>query len=288
MAINVDVQNDKFPYLARQICGDIAKAFGYGIDHVYEADLEFINFLSHFSIDTLYGEWLDKLGIIIGFPRPYLVKPFESFEFDSTDFLLDGELHGFSTDEPITIDGVDYDRNDGGVLDDIYRDTTNIPVQDNLYRQYLTAVSLLRKTHSIKNIAKVLEVFLSSTRYAITYKNDEGYVNDIVIILAGTSADYKESLQLAFDNIFVTPPYIIVDVSIFFDETYTVPEIERIVESVTGSDTGYTVTYSIEHRKAVFTITLDSSLAQYENEVRVAVEAHFAGTTDVIIIVQVE
>ena len=129
---------------------------------------------------------------------------------------------------------------------------------------------------------------MSSTRYAITYKNDEGYVNDIVIILAGTSADYKESLQLAFDNIFTTPPYIIVDVSIFFDETYTVPEIERIVESVTGSDTGYTVTYSIEHRKAVFTITLDSSLAQYENEVRLAVEAHFAGTTDVIIIVQVE
>lgn len=288
MAINVDVQNDKFPYLARQICGDIAKAFGYGIDHVYEADIEFINFISHFSIDTLYGEWLDKLGIIIGFPRPYVVKPYESFEFDSTDFLLDGELHGFSTDEPIIIDGVEYDRNDGGVLDDIYRDTTNTPVGDNLYKQYLSAITLLRKTHSLKNIAKVLEIFISSTRYAITYKTGEDFVNDIVIILAGTSADYRDSLQLAFDKIFITPPFITVDVSIFFDEVYTVPEIKRIIKNVTGSDTGYTVVYSIQHKKAVFTITLDSSLAQYEEEVRVAVEAHFAGATDVIIVVQVE
>ena len=274
MAINVDVQNDKFPYLARQICGDIAKAFGYGIDHVYETDSEFIDFLSHFSIDTLYGGWLDQLGIIIGFPRPYVVKPYESFEFDSTDFLLNGELHGFSTDEPIIIDGVEYDRNDGGVLDDIYRDTTNTPV--------------LRKTHSLKNIAKVLEIFISSTRYAITYKTGEDFVNDIVIILAGTSADYRDSLQLAFDKIFITPPFITVDVSIFFDEVYTVPEIKRIIKNVTGSDTGYTVVYSIQHKKAVFTITLDSSLAQYEEEVRVAVEAHFAGATDVIIVVQVE
>lgn len=288
MAINVDVQNDKFPYLARQICGDIAKAFGYGIDHVYETDSEFIDFLSHFSIDTLYGGWLDQLGIIIGFPRPYVVKPFESFEFDSTDFLLDGELHGFSTDEPIIIDGVEYDRNDGGVLDDIYRDTTNTPVGDNLYKQYLSAITLLRKTHSLKNIAKVLEIFISSTRYAITYKTGEGFVNDIVIILAGTSADYRDSLQLAFDKIFITPPFITVDVSIFFDEVYTVPEIKRIIKNVTGSDTGYTVVYSIQHKKAVFTITLDSSLAQYEEEVRVAVEAHFAGATDVIIVVQVE
>ena len=32
MAIDIDVRNDKFPYLARQIQGNIAKAFGLGID----------------------------------------------------------------------------------------------------------------------------------------------------------------------------------------------------------------------------------------------------------------
>lgn len=288
MAINVDVQNDKFPFLARQICGDIAKAFGYGIDHVYEADAEFIDFLSHFSIDTLYGEWLDQLGTIVGFPRPYTTKPFESFEFDSTDFMLDGKLHGFSTDEPIIIDGVEYDRNDGGILDDIYRDISDTPIRDSLYKQYLYAITLLRRTHSLKNIANVIELFISSTRYAITYKNDSGFINDIVIILAGTSADYRDSLQAAFNSIFTTPPFILIDVSIYFDELYTIPEIERIITEVTGETEGFTVTYSIEQRKAVFTITLDSSLAQYENEVKFALEAHFAGASDVVIIVQVE
>lgn len=288
MAIEVDVQNDKFPFLARQIVGDIAKAFGYGIDHVYEADAEFIDFLSHFSIDTLYGEWLDQLGTIVGFPRPFTVKPFESFEFDSTDFLLDGKIHGLSTDEPILIDGVEYDRNDGGVLDDIYRDLADTPIRDTLYKQYLYAITLLRKTHSLKNIANVIELFISSTRYAITYNNEPGFVNDIVIYLAGTSADYRDSLQAAFNSIFTTPPFVYVDVSIFFDQIYTVPEIKRIIKEVTGEDEGYTVVYSIEHRKAVFTITLDSSLAQYEDEIRVALDAHFAGTTDVVIIIEVE
>lgn len=288
MAITVDVQNDKFPYLARQLCGDIATAFGYGIDHVYETDADFIDFLSHFSIDSIYGSWLDQLGIIIGFPRPYLVKPFETFEFDSTDFLLDGLIHGFSTDEPIVIDGVEYDRNDGGILDDIYRDTTNIPVSDALYKKYLHAITLLRKTHSLKNIADVIETFIDSTRYAILFKNDAGFVNDILIVLAATSADYRDSLQMAFDNVFVTPPFVLVDVSIFFDDVYTVPEIKRIIAEITGTETGYTVVYSINNRKAVFTITLDSSLASYEDEIRVALEAHFKGASDVVIVIEVE
>jgi hypothetical protein len=288
MAITVDVQNDKFPYLARQLCGDIATAFGYGIDHVYEADADFIDFLSHFSIDSIYGSWLDQLGIIIGFPRPYLVKPFETFEFDSTDFLLDVLIHGFSTDEPIVIDGIEYDRNDGGILDDIYRDTTNIPVSDALYKKYLHAITLLRKTHSLKNIADVIETFIDSTRYAILFKNDAGFVNDILIVLAATSADYRDSLQMAFDNVFVTPPFVLVDVSIFFDDIYTVPEIKRIIAEITGTETGYTVVYSINNRKAFFTITLDSSLASYENEIRVALEAHFKGASDVVIVIEVE
>ena len=288
MAIETGLQNEKFPYLARQINGDIAMALGYGIDHVYEADADFLDFLSHFSIDTIYGDWLDKLGTIIGFPRPYTVLPSNSFKFDSTDFLLDGKIHGLSTSTPITIDGVEYDRNDGGLLFDIYQSEASIPINDSLYRRYLYAITLLRRVHSIKNIADVIELFIDSTRYAITFKNDSGFVNDIVIYLAATSGDYRESLQIAFNNVFTTPPFVLVDVSIYFDDLYTVPEIKRIIAEVTGTDTGYTVVYSIVNRKAVFTITLDPSLAAYENEVRVAVEAHFAGANDVIIVVEVE
>ena len=292
MALTIDVQNDKFPYLARQIQGDIATAFGYGIDHVYESDSDFIDFLSKFSIDNLYGEWLDELGIVLGLPRPFTASPFStnSFEFDNTDHLLDGKLHGFSTTRQIEIDGVMYDRDDGGVLDDIYRTTEENPIRDVTYKKYLQATTLLKKTHSIKNIADVLEVFIDSTRYAIIYRTDAelNLINDIFIILSATSAEYRDSLQLAFDKIFTIPPFVYVDVSIDFDTDYTIPVIESIIEEVTGASAGYTVVYSIVNAKAVFTITLNSSLAQYENEIKTAVEAHFAGADDVIIIVQVE
>lgn len=288
MAITVGVQNEKFPYLARQINGDVALALGYGIDYVYEADAEFLDFLSNFSIDTLYGEWLDKLGIIIGFPRPYTTSPTNSFLFDSPDFLLDGKLHGFSTDEPIIIDGVEYDRNDGGILSDIYQSEPSVPINDSLYKKYLYAITLLRNTHSLKNLADVIEQFIDSTRYAITFKNEGEFVNDIIIYVAATAGEYKESLQIAFNNVFTTPPFVLVDVSIYFDDLYTVPEIERIIADITGTDTGYTVVYSIENKMAVFTITLDPSLAEYEEEIRLALEVHFASASDVIIIVQVE
>lgn len=290
MAIDIDVQNDKFPYLARQFCGDIATAFGLGIDHVYEADVPFINFLYNFSIENLEGKWLDMLGIILGLPRPYSSKPpiEEMFEFDNTQFMLDGVEHGFSTTVPVTIDGVTYTRDDGGYLDSIYTSSDKTPISDAVYRKYLQATALVKRTHSIKSIADVLTLFIDSTRFAITFKNDAGLINDIIIYLSATTADYKESLQIAFNNIFTIPPFVLVSVSLDFDNVYTVPVIEGIIEEVTGSSTGYTVVYSIVNKKAVFTITLDNSLALYENAVKEAVEAHFAGADDVVIIVQVE
>lgn len=290
MAIDIDVQSDKFPYLARQFCGDIATAFGYGIDHVYEADVPFLNFLYNFSIENLEGKWLDMLGIILGLPRPYSSKPpiEEMFEFDNTDFLLDGVEHGFSTTVPITIDGVVYDRDDGGYLDNIYTSSDKTPISDLVYRRYLKATALVKRTHSIKSISDVLTLFIDSTRFVIEFKTDAGFVNDIIIYLSATTADYKESLQTAFNNIFTIPPFVLVNIKLDFDVVYTIPTIENIIKEVTGSDTGYTVTYSIVDKKAVFTITLDNSLALYEDAVREAVEAHFAGTDDVVIIVQVE
>ena len=95
-------------------------------------------------------------------------------------------------------------------------------------------------------------------------------------------------MQTAFNKIFTIPPYILVTLSIDFDNVYTIPVIESIIEDVTGEDSGYTVVFSIENKKAVFTITLDSSLAQYENEIRIALKAHFAGANDVVIVVEIE
>jgi uncharacterized protein YebE (UPF0316 family) len=147
---------------------------------------------------------------------------------------------------------------------------------------------LLKKTHSIQNIADVLELFIDSTRYAIFFRNDSGLIQDIYIVMSATSADYRESLQLAFDKIFTIPPFVYVSVSLDFDEVYTIPVIENIIEEVTGSSTGYTVSYSIENNKAVFTITLDSSLAEYEEEINTALEEHFAGADDIVIVIQIQ
>ena len=290
MAIDIDVRNDKFPYLARQIQGNIAKAFGLGIDHVYETDQEFLYFLSNFSIDNLDGKWLDMLGVILGMPRPYSTRPVldNLFEFDNTKYLLDPKKHGLSTRIPIIINGVAYDRSDGGILDSIYFSDEQTPVNDNIYKMYLKATSLLKKTHSIIDISNVLELFMDSTRYAILFRNETGYVNDIQIILSATSAGYKDALQTAFNKIFTIPPYILVTLSIDFDNVYTIPVIESIIEDVTGEESGYTVVFSFENKKAVFTITLDSSLAQYENEIRIALKAHFAGANDVVIVVEIE
>ena len=129
---------------------------------------------------------------------------------------------------------------------------------------------------------------MDSTRYAILFRNATGYVNDIQIILSATSAGYKDALQTAFNKIFTIPPYVLVTVELDFDNVYTIPTIENIIEDVTGKDSGYTVVFSFENKKAVFTITLDSSLAQYENEIRIALEAHFAGANDVVIVIEVE
>lgn len=288
MALTNNVQNDKFPYLARQITGDVAKAFGYGIDHIYEADAEFIDFLSNFNLENLSGEWLDKLGIVLGEPRPYVTKPElkEAFQFDVPAQILDGRKHGFSTSIPITIDGVRYDITSGGQLDDLNRDVTIEKVEDSSYREYLKATSLLKRKKSIIGIANVVEVFVNSQRYAITFLNNENYVNDIVITLPVTLSDYQEALQSAFDRIFTTAPRVLVESSLYFDEAYTIPTMETTVSEITGSY-DFTIDYEIIENKAVFNVTLDASLSQYVTEVQEALDLQYSESPDVVIHVTV-
>ena len=172
-----------------------------------------------------------------------------TIDIDNTNFLLDPKKHGLSTSIPIIIDGVAYDRSDGGIFDSIYFSDEQTPINDNIYKMYLKATSLLKKTHSIVDISNVLELFMDSTSYAILFRNANGYVNDIQIILSVTSADYKDALQTAFNKIFTIPPYILVTVELDFDNVYTIPTIESIIEDVTGEDSGYTVVFSFENKK---------------------------------------
>jgi len=288
MALTENIQNDKFPYLARQITGDIAKAFGYGVDHVYETDQAFINFLSQFSIENLSGEWLDKLGVVLGEPRPWVTKPEleEAFQFDIPAQTLDGRYHGFSTSVPITIDGVQYDRTVGGLLDDLYRSVRIEKIGDQTYRRYLTATCLLKRVRSVNKICDVVEVFVNSQRYALSFNSDYGRINDIIITLPATLGDYQQALQNAFNKIFTTSPTVFVDISLYFDELYTVPAIESVVEEITSSS-DFEITYEIVDKKSVFTITLDSSLSSYEDEVRAVLTEKYAPSADVVIVVEV-
>lgn len=280
---------DKFPYLARQINGPLAKNFGLAIDHIYEKDLPFINFLSSFSLDTLEGDWLDQLGTILGLPRPYVTVPVlsEAFQFDVPLQMLDGMEHGFSSATTITVNGETYSRNQGGLLDNIYRDTVTVPVTDNQYRKYLRAACAVKKRHSISGIADVVQVFVSSSRYAISFLNTGDYHNDIRITLAANLQDHQETLQNAFNQMFTTSPRIYVDVDLLFDEVYLKQPMEQMVYEITGS-TAFQITYTYVDSKVVFSVVLDTSLSAYEQDVIDALDEEYGEDEDIEINVSVE
>lgn len=280
---------DKFPYLARQINGPLAKNFGLAIDHIYEKDLPFINFLSSFSLDTLEGDWLDQLGTILGLPRPYVTVPVlsEAFQFDVPLQMLDGMEHGFSSATTITVNGETYSRNQGGLLDNIYRDTVTVPVTDNQYRKYLRAACAVKKRHSISGIADVVQVFVSSSRYAISFLNTGDYHNDIRITLAANLQDHQETLQNAFNQMFTTSPRIYVDVDLLFDEVYLKQPMEQMVYEITGS-TAFQITYTYADSKVVFSVVLDTSLSAYEQDVIDALDEEYGNDEDIEINVSVE
>lgn len=280
---------DKFPYLARQINGPLAKNFGLAIDHIYEKDLPFINFLSSFSLDTLEGDWLDQLGTILGLPRPYVTVPVlsEAFQFDVPLQMLDGMEHGFSSATTITVNGETYSRNQGGLLDNIYRDTVTVPVTDNQYRKYLRAACAVKKRHSISGIADVVQVFVSSSRYAISFLNTGDYHNDIRITLAANLQDHQETLQNAFNQMFTTSPRIYVDVDLLFDEVYLKQPMEQMIYEITGS-TAFQITYTYADSKVVFSVVLDTSLSAYEQDVIDALDEEYGEDEDIEINVSVE
>lgn len=203
---------EKFPYLARQISGNIAKFFGFGIDYVYEGDQEFIDFLKSFSLDNLYGKWLDILGVIIGIQRPWttIPTPPNSFIFygpvenPSADDKAFMKQHGFS-------DKVSSSTAQGGQLDDAtpYQQKDRSPIGDVEYRMYIRACCRAKKIHSLAGICDVVESMINSTNYKISFSTEDE-TNDVLVDLPINLLDYKESLQTAFNAMFTSSPRVYV------------------------------------------------------------------------------
>ena len=79
---------------------------------------------------------------------------------------------------------------------------------------------------------------------------------------------------------------MLVESSLYFDEAYTIPTMENTVSEITGSY-DFTIDYEIIENKAVFNVTLDASLSQYETEVQEALDLQYSESPDVVIQVTV-
>lgn len=280
---------EKFPYLARQINGPIALSFGKGIDSVYENDVEFIDFLSRFSIDSLEGKWLDALGLLLGLPRPWVEVPIiqEAFLFDNIPHVVPNPpKHAFSTDSNIIIDGTVITPNMGGKFYDTNRNISVEPITDITYREYLKCACMVKKRHSINGIADVVEVFCGSKQYAISFISDQDWMNDILVELPIRLMDYQATLQYAFDKMFTTAPKVLVRIDASFDSKYITPDVSRIIYDIVGNN-NFLVTNLTELDKLVIDITLGQTNAAYKDEVKDALEEEYKAYDDIIISVTV-
>lgn len=292
----------RFPFLARQINGPIAKCFGLGFDSVYEKDKEFIEFLSNFRLvkdrdkpSPLFGAWLDMLGIVIGFPRPWAVRPtiLEAFKFDILDKLLDGEQNGFCD-----LDGSGSPTKPGGLLDAYPRGSSEEtePFTDELYRMFLNALCRLKNERSIDGICSVMEAVTGKDLYAVSFVDSDDIIgynkNDIRIYVDMTMEIYVAALQNAFDMIFTTAPRVHVEVRLEFAIIYIKSEIERIVAQVLEDDEppyGFTVSNpDYSHLGEVrFTVTLESEYADMKESVESALAKVYGNSKSVKVFVEV-
>ena len=280
---------EKFPYLARQINGPIAISFGKGIDSVYENDAEFIDFLSRFSIDTLEDKWLNTLGLLLGLPRPWVEVPMiqEALLFDNVPNIVPNpQAHAISTDRNIIIGSTVITPSMGGKLDDTNRSISVEPITDNVYREFIKCACMVKKRHSIKGIADVVEVFCGSKQYAISFISDVDWMNDILIELPIRLMDYQATLQYAFDKMFTTAPKVLVRINASFDNEYITPDVRRVLYGIVGNDS-FSVTNFSELDKLVIDITLGQVNAAYKDEVKAALDEEYKTYDDIVISVTV-
>ena len=281
--------SEKFPYLARQINGPIALSFGKGIDSVYENDVEFIDFLSRFSIDSLEGKWLDALGLLLGLPRPWVEVSMiqEALLFDNIPNIVPNPVsHAISTDHNVIIVSTVITPSMGGKFDDTNRNISVEPVSDPVYREYLKCACMVKKRHSINGIADVVELFCGSKQYAITFISNKDWMNDILVELPIRLLDYQATLQYAFDKMFTTAPKVLVRIDSSFDNKYITPDVSRIVHDIVGNDS-FAITNFSELDKLVIDVTLEQINSSYKDEVKEALEEEYAAYNDIVIMVTI-
>lgn len=277
---------ERFPYLARQMAGPVAMSFGKGIDHVYERDTEFIEFMSSFSLDTLSGVWLDRIGTALGMPRPYYMLPdtMSVFMFDSTVFVLDGDSHGFSTESPVMVGGKRVTRDNGGLLDDIFKNQAISPMVDKDYRRYIYAACRAKRARSVKAIVDVLEGVTGSGMYVVDFEDNSGMGYMVKVTLPVSLIPYKEALEGVFGLVFTVEPVIRFEFDPYFFDRYLVSRMRDVVLSVTGSE-NFTIKYLYDVTVLYVTVTLGDTTMGYEDEVRRALDEEFGGHGDLVITV---
>lgn len=279
---------EKFPFLARQINGKIAEILGNAVDSVYEKDVEFIEFLSSFSLlDNQYflenGDWLDMLGTALGIPRPYRTlpeKPF-AFRYDTIPDRLDGHRHGFSEVPPTTETG------QGGLLDSVTGEKIYQPISNERYIQYIHAVCLAKHYKSITAIADIYEAMTNSVRYTIEFYGSTPPVNDIQIMIPLQMESVVDSLEGAFSKLFYSSPKVMILPEMDYDDNNTIPNMERIAEEAAHGETDITITVDYDEGMAYFSVVLGPLSGQYESEVREALDEVYGGTDDMEITVTV-
>lgn len=276
---------DKFPYLARQMNGPIADSFGKGFDHVYETDLEFIEFLSRFSLEELSGKWLDRLGMILGMPRPYYTTPtsMDAFMFDSTEWIINAVDHGFSTVNPIKIGNKTYTRKDGGLLDDTFKDESQTPMVDKDYRRYIYSICAAKNTRSLKSIENVVKSITKSSMFVIRFNDSENNAGDMVISLPYPLVIYQDIINTIFKKVFTVSPLISVDFDPYFFDNYIINDMEHIIRSVTNGSNDFEITYIYDVTILHCTIKIGYTISEYKDDIQIAMDKRFGLQEDLII-----
>lgn len=189
-------------YVAKQFNGPIIKAFIKAVYNFFHMSLDHhAEYFSTLSIDTADTPHLRFIGNIMG------LQLFELF----TD--ASGGMYLIFTDEAFNVDEYTFDNG----WAEIYRayqagdgvfgtgEETEFPVvlTTEQYRKILEAISTIASfsVDSIYAIDTLLNVFLESTDYNISYNN--GYV-DVINVVLGLTIPVRNTLilQSMFDRLF--------------------------------------------------------------------------------------